>query len=73
MMTSSHQTHSIKHDFTDVSFSVSVCEWYYYACAEACYCFLWARLGLIRESNEIRGVGEGGDALMDARKGMASQ
>lgn len=40
---------------------------------EACYWFLRARLGLIRESNEIRAVGEGGDALMDVRRGTASQ
>lgn len=40
---------------------------------KACYWFLRARLGLIRESNEIRGMGEGGDALMDVGKGTASQ
>lgn len=34
---------------------------------------IWARLGLIRESNEIRGVREGDDALMDVRRGTASQ
>lgn len=40
---------------------------------EACHWFLWAHLGLITESNEIRGAGEGGDALMDVGKGTASQ
>lgn len=34
-----------------------MCESHWYAWVKACYWSLWARLGLIKESNEIRGRG----------------